>query len=687
MAADTPERDPSPTLEPYSAIVPEREDGAWQWALLVLAGGIAYASSFGGIFTFGDEGNIVSNATIRHLFPIADHLATKRPLVSLSFAFNYTISELDVIGYHAFNLLVHLIAAITLFGVVRRTLLRPQFNDRYKDTADWLALAVSLLWTVHPLLTESVTYISQRSESMMGMFYLLSLYFVIRSAASCRPLGWYLLAIIACAMGMASKAVMLTAPLVILLYDRAFLAESFTRAFRWRWPLYAGLAATWYILFHLGVVQAAFAADAIGFGFGLQQPTPWQYVTTQPDVILHYLRLSLWPDPLCIDYGWAIADGAVRIAVPGAAVLILVALTIWGSIRKPAIGFLGIWFFVILAPTSSILPIHDMAVEHRMYLPLAAVVAIAVLLAYSFIERSGLSRPNQITIMVVVVLAAATALGFRTFERNKVYHSGVALWADALKSNPMSARPHSYLAYYYKTSERNMGKAVEQWATVLEKDPDNIDALLNLGIYYGERGDTNKAIDYYQRILSISPDHADAYYNIGVLFQDVGRHEEAVEAFRTAQRSRPRNLDIYFLAANSLDALGRTDEAIRELRKGIKAVGPDFEPAQLAAVHFGLGNAYIRKNELELAISEFRMAVMHSPKHSAAYHALGWALAKQGRFAEAELALTKASAHQPESDDIKRTLRVVRDRLAGITTTAPAATQPSEPPSTQPVTD
>ncbi len=284
-------------------------------------------------------------------------------------------------GFHAGNLLIHLLAALVLFGIVRRTLLAPSLREQFGRAASGLALAVALIWAVHPLLTESVTYLTQRTECLMGLFFLLTLY--ARSAA--RPAG---------IPGDGTRQPSPPAPWAwapkrswrprrswCSCTTDAFLSGSFREALRRRWPLYLGLAATWAILCALLIAYPWGAAT--GAGFGLAEAGPWEYARTQPGVILNYLRLSFWPSSLCLDLLLADCDER-RADHPAAAVIAaLLAATLWALRRAPALGFLGAWFFLILAPTSSFVPIvTEVAAERRMYLPLAAVVTGCVVAAY-----------------------------------------------------------------------------------------------------------------------------------------------------------------------------------------------------------------------------------------------------------------------------------------------------------------
>ena len=355
--------------------------------VIVLATVLAYRNSLNGPFIFDDKLAIVSNLTIRRLWPIWKPLCppshgetvTGRPLLNLSLAVNYAISGLNVWSYHVANLAIHILAAWLLFGILRRTFLLPSLGNSQIPAPTCLALAIAMLWAIHPLQTESVTYIVQRAESLVGMFYLLTLYCFIRGATSGGGRYWYAAAVLACLLGMASKEVMVSAPLMVLLYDRAFLAGSFREAWRRHYGVYLALASTWLLSGWLVVVAGSRGGTA-GFGAGVSS---WAYLCTQFGAIVHYLKLSVWPRPLLFDYGpdtvpitLAIIPNALFVGLLGLATLV----ALW---RWPKIGFLGAWFFAILAPTLSIVPVATQVVaEHRMYLPLAAVVIAVTLAGY-----------------------------------------------------------------------------------------------------------------------------------------------------------------------------------------------------------------------------------------------------------------------------------------------------------------
>ena len=331
--------------------------------VIVVAGASTYWNSLGGSFVWDDQTSIVTNPTILHLWPLSDPLrppretpVAGRPLVNLSFAVNYALGGLAETGYHVGNVSIHVACAMLLFGFVRRTLARPRTGVGGKPGEDeararLTALVAALLWMLHPLQSEAVDYITQRSESLMALFFLLTLYCAQRAHRSAYAGRWQTLSVLSCACGMASKESMVTAPLAVLLYDRVFEFNSLGQAVRSRTRLYAGLAATW-------IEVAAFLWQQPRSTAGLSAAIdPWTYLLNQVQMIGRYLRLSLWPRALVLDYGLP-RPLSIGDVTPDALIIVpLVVATGIALVRWPAVGFLGATFFLTLAPTSSLIPI------------------------------------------------------------------------------------------------------------------------------------------------------------------------------------------------------------------------------------------------------------------------------------------------------------------------------------------
>ncbi len=588
---------------------------------MVAAGLVAYHNSFTGPFIFDDLRSIPENPTIRHLWPIwpvlspsATAMVGGRPVINFSLALNYVFAGTSVRGYHALNLAIHIVAALTLSGIVRRTLQQPALRERFGAAADGLALAVAALWTVHPLQTEAVTYVSQRAESLMGLFYLLTLYCFIRGTESPKVEFWFALSIVACLLGMATKEVMVTAPLMVLLYDRTFVGGSFRAAWTQRRWLYLGLGGTWILL---GYLMAGLQRRGVGYGLGVT----WQaYALTECWAVVNYLRLAVWPHPLVFDYGMDMVIHHAAEAVAYALILlVLVAGTVVGLKRSPAIGFIGAWFFVILGPTSSVVPIaYQPMAESRMYLPLAAVVVLEVMGIYALAGRR--------TVAVVAVLAAG--LGVLTMQRNEDYRTDIAIWADAVAKRPENSRAHCNLGVVLTRTGR-IPEAVAHLDQALRITPGYAEAHYNLAVALAQQGKAQEAIGHYEQALRINPGYAEPHNNLGNALQQEGKIEEAIAHYEQALRINPDYVEAHYNLAVALEQAGRLQDAIAHYEQALRLT-PDY-----AEAHYNLAVALAQQGKAQEAIGHYEQALRINPDYAEAHNNLAVALAKAGRVGEA----------------------------------------------------
>ncbi len=642
--------------------------GAARWLPLVLiaVGGAVYANSLWGVFLFDDAYAIVDNVRIRGLLPIERWLATERPVVELSLAANYAMGKLNVVGYHVVNVAVHVAAALTLFGLVRRTIdlntecgvrnaeratatSRPS-PFRIHHSAFAFAFVVALIWLIHPLQTESVTYVIQRAESLMGLFYLLTLYLFVRGATSAQSWPWHVAAVLVCALGMASKAVMVTAPVMVLVYDRFFVAGSFRKAWDRRWSIYLGLVATWGMLLACGILQHVFAptTNRTAIGFGFKGISSWQYALTQAGVVWHYLRLSIRPHPLCLDYAWPVARGVGEIILPLAGIGGLLLLTVWGWIRKHWLGFAGIWFFVILAPTSSVIPIRDVAVEHRMYLPLAAVIVVIAAVTragWNIMGRKTLrSDTSRRWVAVAAVGGIVALLGSCTVRRNRDYHDDLSMWKDVARQRPDNARAHVNVGVLLE-QRGQAEEAVKEYRMALGLDPDYSDAHYNLGVALIRLNRVEEAERAFRDAIRLSPGDAPAHVNLATLLYGRSDWDAASVEYGEAVRLAPHDQGARLGLARTLVKKTRFNDAIAEFRRVLE-IAPNS-----AVAHLDLANAYIRKGDFPLAIEEFREAARLDPTDLASRINLGTALSMEGRADEAVVWFREALRIDPDQSD------------------------------------
>jgi tetratricopeptide (TPR) repeat protein len=583
------------------------------WLSLGLVGIVAavYGGSLHGPWVFDDWASIPHNLTIRHWAtalrpPGGGVTVTGRPMLNLSFALNYAFSGDRVEFFHATNVGVHLLAALALFGLVRRL-----------GATDWAAGVIAALWAVHPLQTESVTYTVQRAESLAGLFYLLTAYWFVR--------GRYGLCIAACSLGMATKETVATAPVFLLFLDRTFMAGSFREAWRLRSRIYGWLAATWLILAGL-VAAGANRGGTAGVGLGLHASLI--YAANQFPAIVRYVGLSFWPHPLIFDYGTDWGHVSWTTWPCAAAVLGLVGASVLALRRHPIPAFLGISFLLLLAPSSSVVPIAtEQMAEHRMYLPLAALIAAAVLLAgrwikarsgalksasvrgmpespegfrypqrsgalpsasvrgllespegFRYPQRSGalksasvrglpespeafrnpqrsgaLKSASKIPQWLAASLTAALILsaGTATVLRNRLYQNPIALWRDTVHHRPANASAHLNLGYLLYSAAQYQDAITELDAAVA-LDPENAKALTNRGRCQLALQRPTAAQADFAAAVRADPAYAEAHNNLGVTLAMAGRPAQARAEFQAALRLHPG----YAEAQRNLERLG-----------------------------------------------------------------------------------------------------------------------------------
>ncbi len=667
---------------------------AWVSAtVLILAALAAYGNSLQAPFVFDDRAAIVANPEIRSfsdaMLPAADgRPVSGRPLVSLSLAFNYAWSGLDPWSYHVVNLVIHTLAGLVLCGLVRRTLARAsrplegvaQGAGRSKAFSEWLPLVVALLWLLHPLQTGAVTYVVQRAELLMGLSYLLALYFFARGAESARPAGWFCASVVVCAAGMTAKEVMVSAPVMILLYDRTFFAGSFYSAWKIRRKFYLGLAASWGVLFLL-LLHSRDRGGTAGFGVGVSS---WDYLLTQCEALVLYARLSVWPAPLVFDRGTHLVAGVSEVFPQ--ALLILGALIATGVAlkRRPVWGFLGAWFFVILAPTSSVIPVASQTIaEHRMYLPLAAIMVAVVCWVQARAGRWWL----------VVLLPLGVAAGVFTHQRNHGYRSELALWEDTAEKAPRNARALSNLGSIFLESGRVL-EAIRALEEAERLDPRAVEIHANLCIAYVRLGRHAEAVVQGEIAVRLAPEQVDARVNLARALSGLGRADDAVKQLETAQSLQAGGFELHLMLADLLVQAGRVTgaiphyEAALQLDKqsaethqklamvflragdvaGARRHGAEvvrLNPRQKEALFFW-GNICATSEDFPQAIQAYREALRIDPGYVAARNNLANALLVTGQVEQAVAEYREVLKSRPDDRSVRENLeRALSLRKAG----------------------
>lgn len=584
---------------------------------------LAYLPAMSAPFVMDDVLGIGANPSIQT--PAAPWLALRpppnlpvsgRPVVNVTLAINYGINALlgvdqrrdpngahKAIGYRVLNLLFHLCTGALLFGILRRAIRERTIPEDWRVLADSIAGMVCALWLLHPIQSEVLNYIVQRTEALASLFYALTLYCAIRawdSGAGEPRRRWYVAATVACVLGVGSKEIAISAPFAVILYDRAFRFDSWRELFTMRNPRAS---------FYIALTVAALASFAL-FSFGARGDSagfssvgmPWyDYLYTQCWAISHYLLLVVWPSALNIDYGTRTITGAR--GIPGALLLVsFAAAALYAWRRVPRLGwfaFLGSMFFILLAPSSSVLPIPaEIAAERRMYLALASVLVLLVVGA-EWSRRMLVQAMTQRQLWLGFSVIAA-ALALTTASRSHTYSSSELLWRDAVNKMPGNPRAWDNLGMalfregppHWTEAEAAFKQAMKQDSTchfgcaqlatvlaaqkryaeadslltrTLTNDPANAPVERTLALVLMKMGLFDQAIPHLKNVASRFPTREHLLI-LGVADLSVRRRQDAMAVFETARELYPESTEIGRLGS-SLYNVGLSEDALPHLKE------------------------------------------------------------------------------------------------------------------------
>jgi tetratricopeptide (TPR) repeat protein len=504
-----------------------------------------------------------------------------RPLVILSLALNHRLGGLTPVGYKLFNIALHAANAVVLAAWL--TALFGLQADR--RTARFLGLSAAVVWAFHPLVTNVSLYTVQRAEGLMVLCYLLTLACGTAALAADSPagpavganataavatgvsgLGWQQFAIAACGLGMLCKESMVTAPLAVYLLDAGLFSRSLRGPIARRGWWYAGLAATWGVL---AVVMTLWPRSrSVGF---TAKVGPWEYLVIQTQILPDYLRKTIWPVPLHLDYSWFPVDGGWACA-SGLGLAAALAVASWALLQGRVVGYLGVLAFLVLAPTSSLAPVHSMpGAEYRMYLPLACLIAVGLWAWWQALGGREQAFLGSVGLMVIVA-AAATHVRARELADPAVH------WTQVLERFPDNPRAMNVLGRL-KLAKGDLPAARRLFERAIETSPTHSDAYANLGLLEGEAGNLDAAVRLLAESVERWPYSAAAWGNLGVCHARRGDLPRAEEAFRRGLVLAPNDVAANLNLAALLVKQGRLAEAQRCLDTALSR-----DPANPAAL-------------------------------------------------------------------------------------------------------
>jgi Flp pilus assembly protein TadD len=564
-------------------------------ALIVI---LIYTNTLGSPFVFDSRNNIETNPHIRLSKITLNGLAEaafknplkQRPLSNISFALNYYLHGYNVVGFHVVNILIHISTGFLLYFFVKSTFRTPALKSRYGNYM-WISFFTAAVWMVHPLHTQSVSYIVQRMTSLCTMFYILSilLYARFRFSGHQRNKWWLFLGcILAGALALASKQIAATLPVFIIAYEWYFFRDLDLKWLKNHIPLLTGC------LLLAAVIALALLGnnplDRILEGYKSRDFTLTQRLLTEPRVIIFYLSQLLWPHPsrLNLDHDFPLSNSLMDPMTTFFAIFTiasLIGLAVATARKQRLFSFCILWFFCNLVIESSIVAL-EIIFEHRTYLPSMAFSLIVALVAYRWVKPTWLQT--------VLLCTMVTVGAIWTYERNAVYSDRITFWQDCVNKSPRKARPHN-----------------------------------NLGVALADQGYHNEAIKKYHKALEIDPLYQDPIANIGLSLAQQGKIKESITQFLKALEINPEDSKTLNNLGASLIVEKRYAEAIQRLSEAL-TLNPYYSQA-----HNNMGVALQHQDRFEEAINHFSTAVLLDPNYTRAYNNLGIILANQGRFEEA----------------------------------------------------
>jgi tetratricopeptide (TPR) repeat protein len=627
-----------------------------------------YSNTFNASWHIDDFPNIINNKHIQltELSPTAlyrslqlsDNLLNYRmcrPISFLSLALNWYIGNQQVIGYHIVNIIIHILASGFLYLLLLSLLEAPRFAERFQGYENNIALLATVLWAIHPIQTQAVTYIVQRMTSLAAMFYILGLFCYIkgRFQGDKKPrLAFFSASLICMFLAVGSKENAITFPLSIGLIE-IILFQNFSSAENRKTCLRIATAAMVVTLVLAVLLLFAMLPDPFSTFqtlSGKRSFSPAERLMTEPRIVINYLIQIFYPllNRFSVEHSVIISTSLVEPITTILSLLSISGLLVFGFLwmhRFPAISLAILFYFLNHVVESSIISL-ELVFEHRNYLPslfLFLPVAIGVVQGLRYFQRE--KKQVMLFLCASVLTLLLIVIGTTTFVRNGIWDSEKTLWEDAIKKAPLQARPWSSLADYY-SAEGHYDKALEFYEASLTKQ--RITAffpaivLRNMGLIYTIKHDYENALDCYERALSTDPDYVevlydkasiliilgdwstakitmeslisrkdaekDDFYLMGIILLKTNAPEEALNYFRMANQLSPHNPKTYTYIGVIMSMMGHYQKSDWFLRQASQLTQDDIIPLLYRIDnHMKSGNLIGLDDEVHYLIKQYRI--------------------------------------------------------------------------------
>ena len=568
--------------------------------LISLTAIVIYSNILGNPFVFDDRSSIVENIAIRDLcgFFSQGRLIEPRAVVDLTFALNYRLGGFDVFGYHVVNILVHILNGFVAYFLVLTVLKqRPKLLQLSNisafgppdNTIRAISLFPALIFVVHPIQTQAVTYTVQRYASMAALFYLGAMLFYgyARIAQKERmrktnkrpgPTALYILSVLCGMLAFLSKQNTASLPFAIVLLEY-LLINPVWNEWRRKLPWFALMFFLWFLF--ITSVTGLFNGEAVGGNLledvssALKETETvgrWEYLCTQFNVLVIYLRLLFLPINQNLDYMYPFKSGFFDDFTSVAFVILTLTAGFgaWNIKKRPIIAFSIFFFFITLSVESSIIPISDALFEHRLYLPAFGFGFFVAYVVFIILSNRG---PVLFLLFFLIVVGLSTA----SYRRNIIWQDSIVLWTDVLSKSPHNYRAHNNLGNMMM-HKGLVNKAIQYYSDALTLEPNYWVTHNNLGIARVSQMKIPEAITSFDNALRLKPDYGDAHYNLGNAMSMLGKLKKAEIHYLEALRLSPYDFETHNNLAILLTRQGKTSRARAHFREAIR-IKPDFSSA------------------------------------------------------------------------------------------------------------
>ncbi len=627
---------------------------------ILIAGLILWVFGQGvhGPFIFDDSIAIEKNPTFHQdswwavLKGKRDTTYSSRPLINLSFAIDYKLYGLNPEPYRWTNIVLQIIIAWVLLGLLSRFLpicLNSSEKNRY--LTDWLALLVSLAWSLHPVQTECVLYITQRSEQFAALGIFLSIDGLIRHHLTGKK-RWLVMMFTACVVSMGFKQNAAVLPPILLLIDYAFLNGSFRKAYQSKPKAYLAIfAATWSICGAIILYNPN--PSCTGTGFGVSR---FEYLMTQSQVIWHYLINCYWPAGLCLSYDWPIVRGFSQVRLEFFSLAMLFVLGCLSLIKFPKLSCSILCIFLLLGPTSSVLPlVSEVAADRRISILSIIALLLPVVAVYRLVITIKCSEKQALLAALSLSLITCVCYLPWTMKLSHFYDNPVVLWQHQIDQNTRSKECWIHLGEIYE-SQKQWAPAWQCYQYHINAPQSNRLAHINLGYIEMNLQRYDRATNYYMTAINDSQFRNKALLGLGLVNKTTQQYDKAITYLRMALAENPDNES----AALNLAGICNLKQ---EHQQAAELLQPFIAKQPSDALYSELGYSYSQLGQLQRAQRMYERYLIQHPSDAKILNSMGVVLAKQGHVKQAATYFKRAVQADPKLEQAKDNLKRAEQML------------------------